>query len=102
MRDGIDIQLLPEEMLHAKAAVVDDDWMTIGSANLDPISLFSCLEINLGVAHPPAVTHVAAVIEAYRSRSRRLTYSEWKQRPWLERLLDRLWYRLRRWYASWG
>lgn len=33
--------------LHAKVALVDDEWATVGSSNLDPLSLFLNLECNL-------------------------------------------------------
>lgn len=33
--------------LHAKVALVDDEWSTIGSSNLDPLSLFLNLECNV-------------------------------------------------------
>ncbi|NRF69061.1 cardiolipin synthase ClsB [Aquincola sp. S2] len=33
--------------LHAKVAVVDDDWATVGSSNIDPLSLLLNLEANV-------------------------------------------------------
>lgn len=35
--------------LHAKAAVVDSDWATVGSSNIDPLSLLLNLEANVVV-----------------------------------------------------
>jgi cardiolipin synthase len=35
--------------LHAKVAVVDDDWSTVGSSNIDPLSLLLNLEANVVV-----------------------------------------------------
>jgi cardiolipin synthase len=35
--------------LHAKVAVVDDDWATVGSSNIDPLSLLLNLEANVVV-----------------------------------------------------
>jgi phosphatidylserine/phosphatidylglycerophosphate/cardiolipin synthase-like enzyme len=40
--------------VHAKIAVVDDEWLTIGSANLNEHSLFNDTELNL-VTHGPAL-----------------------------------------------
>jgi phosphatidylserine/phosphatidylglycerophosphate/cardiolipin synthase-like enzyme len=40
--------------VHAKIAIVDDRWLTIGSANLNEHSLFNDTEMNL-VAHDPVV-----------------------------------------------
>jgi cardiolipin synthase len=102
LRDGVRIYLFRGAKLHAKAAVVDDDWMTLGSANLDPISLFSCLEINASIQHRPLIAHLTRVIEDYQSRSVEYDIMNWVRRMWPERLLDWLWYHARRWYAKWG
>ena len=40
--------------IHAKIAIVDDDWFTLGSANLNEHSLFNDTEMNI-VAHDPAL-----------------------------------------------
>jgi cardiolipin synthase len=44
---GATIYLYTERPLHAKVAVIDDRWSTVGSSNLDPISLGLNLEGNL-------------------------------------------------------
>ncbi|HWB21967.1 MAG TPA: phospholipase D-like domain-containing protein [Gaiellaceae bacterium] len=44
--------------VHAKIAVVDDEWITIGSANLNEHSLFNDTELNL-VAHDPGLARDA-------------------------------------------
>ena len=41
--------------IHAKVAIVDDGWLTIGSANLNEHSLFNDTEMNV-VLHDPGVT----------------------------------------------
>jgi cardiolipin synthase A/B len=48
-RAGITIHEYRECPLHAKVAVVDGTWATVGSSNLDPLSLFLNLEANLVV-----------------------------------------------------
>jgi cardiolipin synthase len=47
--DGIKIYEYLERPLHAKIALIDDDWSTIGSSNLDPLSLALNLEANVVV-----------------------------------------------------
>lgn len=47
VRDGVQIHEYLERPLHGKVAVVDDDWVTIGSSNLDPLSLSLNLEANV-------------------------------------------------------
>lgn len=47
--DGIKVYEYLERPLHAKIALIDDDWSTIGSSNLDPLSLALNLEANVVV-----------------------------------------------------
>jgi cardiolipin synthase A/B len=46
---GIRIYEYTPAFLHAKVAVVDDDWATVGSSNIDPLSLLLNLEANVVV-----------------------------------------------------
>jgi cardiolipin synthase len=46
-RDGVKIHEYCKRPLHGKVAVVDDDWSTVGSSNLDPLSLSLNLEANV-------------------------------------------------------
>ncbi|MBS7456495.1 cardiolipin synthase ClsB [Coralloluteibacterium stylophorae] len=47
MRAGVVIHEYCRRPLHAKVALVDDEWATVGSSNLDPLSLALNLEANL-------------------------------------------------------
>ena len=72
--------------VHAKIGIVDDRWMTIGSANLNEHSLFNDTEMNL-------VTHDPAVARATRLR----LWSEHLDRPAKEldgdttEVIERIW-----------
>lgn len=46
-RAGVQIHEYCERPLHGKVAVIDDDWATVGSSNLDPTSLALNLEANV-------------------------------------------------------
>jgi len=46
---GIEIHEYQPSYLHAKVAVVDGLWATVGSSNIDPFSLMLALEANLAV-----------------------------------------------------
>jgi len=72
--------------VHAKVGIVDDMWLTVGSANLNEHSLFNDTEVNV-VLHDPAI-----------ARATRLRlWSEHLQRPEDEisgepaRIIDELW-----------
>lgn len=47
LRDGVRIHEYCQRPLHGKVALVDDEWSTVGSSNLDPLSLSLNLEANL-------------------------------------------------------
>ncbi|MGM9486392.1 cardiolipin synthase ClsB [Ideonella sp. YS5] len=47
LRSGVKIHEYIERPLHGKVAVVDDEWATVGSSNLDPLSLALNLEANV-------------------------------------------------------
>lgn len=47
LRDDVRIHEYCRRPLHGKVALVDDDWSTVGSSNLDPLSLSLNLEANL-------------------------------------------------------
>jgi phosphatidylserine/phosphatidylglycerophosphate/cardiolipin synthase-like enzyme len=72
--------------IHAKVGIVDDAWMTVGSANLNEHSLFNDTEMNL-------VTHDARLARQTRLR----LWSEHLQRPVSELagdptdVIDRVW-----------
>ena len=47
MRDGVEIHEYCRRPLHGKVALADYEWSTVGSSNLDPLSLSLNLEANL-------------------------------------------------------
>jgi cardiolipin synthase len=47
--NGVHIFEYTPAFLHAKVALVDDDWATVGSSNIDPLSLLLNLEANVVV-----------------------------------------------------
>jgi len=46
---GVEIYEYEASFLHAKVAVVDDTWATVGSSNMDPFSLLLAREANVAV-----------------------------------------------------
>ncbi|MGX5796251.1 cardiolipin synthase ClsB [Pseudomonas sp. E2-15] len=47
LKDGVVIHEYYQRPLHGKVALVDDEWSTVGSSNLDPLSLSLNLEANV-------------------------------------------------------
>src|SRR3569623_1589569 len=49
LRAGVEIHEYSSSLLHAKVAVIDGRWATVGSSNLDPLSLLLAREANVVV-----------------------------------------------------
>lgn len=89
---GVTVMRYHGAMMHAKFAVVDSAWATAGGANLDSMSLYWNLELNLALRHPRHVQKLAAIFNEYEMKSRAVTAAEAAARPLSQRLLSRLLY----------
>lgn len=77
-------------MIHAKTATVDGRWATVGTANIDRLSLTGNHEINLEFVSKRYASVMEGIFRRDLSQSRRLTWNEWQARPYLHRLGERL------------
>lgn len=96
LRAGVRIFEWDESVLHAKTAVVDGLWSTIGTFNFDYMSLRMNLEVNVSVLD----VRFAAVLEASFlqdfAQCREVFWADFRFRPLGQRLLEYLAYRLRK------
>jgi cardiolipin synthase len=70
LHNGVRVFEYMPAFLHAKVALVDDGWATVGSSNIDPLSLLLNLEANL-IVHDAAFTdQLAQQLEAALAESR--------------------------------
>jgi cardiolipin synthase len=60
---GIRIHEYQRSFLHGKVAVVDDRWATVGSSNIDPLSLLLAREANLVILDREFSVALAASID---------------------------------------
>lgn len=88
LRAGVEIYEWHERVLHAKTAVVDGEWTTVGSSNLDPFSAFVNLELNAGIFSRRFGAQMREQFERDLEKSRRIEMSDWRARPWTQRLLE--------------
>lgn len=98
LKAGIRIYEWHERVLHAKTAVIDDHWSTVGSSNLDPISLFRNLELNAVVRSPDFAAIVHRQFERDVARCREVSLETWQQRGLWERVRDWFFGQFRRFY----
>ena len=90
---GVEIHLYKPAILHAKVAVIDSRWVTVGSSNMDPFSLQLAREANI-VAEDAALATALAddLLAAIESDASRITVETWHSTPLHERLLMRICY----------
>jgi len=63
VEEGVLIHEYCKRPFHGKVAVVDDEWATVGSSNLDPLSLALNLEANVVVRDAAFATHLRERLE---------------------------------------
>ena len=63
LRNGIELYEYQKNILHGKIAVCDDRWMTIGSYNINNISTYASIELNLDVRNPVFAKEVREKLE---------------------------------------
>ena len=79
---GIEIHEYCRGYLHAKVAVIDGHWATVGSSNIDPFSLLLSREANVVVDDESFGAALATSIkETVATDSRRISPDFWKQQP---------------------
>ena len=101
LKAGVEIHEYAPSFLHAKVAVIDAHgarpWATVGSSNLDPLSLLLAREANVVVEDAAFAQDLRARLEhAMLHGGRVLDPARYALRSWHERALDRVAYVLMR------
>ena len=91
LQAGVQIHEYSPSFLHAKVAVIDGHWATVGSSNLDPLSLLMAREANVVVDDKRFAQDLRQrLVHAMTHEGRRVDPDSYTRRPWHQRLLDRL------------
>jgi len=90
LKAGVEIFERQGTILHSKVMLIDDSWVTIGSANLDYRSFHRNFELNVIVDSREFGLQVDAMITEDLVKSHRITLQEHEARSWVGRLLERL------------
>ena len=94
---GVEIHEYAASFLHAKVAVIDMRWATVGSSNLDPLSLLLAREANIVMDDTDFARVLRARLEiAMASGGQALDSDTYANRPWRQRMLDKIAYGLMR------
>lgn len=84
---GVEIHEYQRSELHAKAAVVDGGWATVGSSNLDPFSLLLAREANIAVRDGSFCAQLrASILHEIATGARQVPPTEWRRRGVVARL----------------
>jgi len=89
-RSGIRLFEWPGAMMHLKAAVIDGEWSTIGSYNIDPLSLLVNRELNVVLLGRAVGRRFESMFENDFVRAEELDSAGWGARGPLRRLAEQL------------
>jgi len=92
LKSGVKIYEHKTSLLHAKTAVVDEVWSTVGSTNMDYLSLLHNDEVNAVILSREFAVEMEKMFVKDLENSRRITWDEWKKRP--------LFPKIREWFVN--
>ena len=102
-RDGVRIFEYCKRPLHGKVALVDDQWATVGSSNLDPLSLSLNLEANLIVRDAGFNRELAGRLEQLMAEScREVPVTPGRRWPLLHQAWTTFLFHVLRGYPGWA
>ncbi|HEX9715016.1 MAG TPA: phospholipase D-like domain-containing protein, partial [Desulfurivibrionaceae bacterium] len=88
LQSGVKVYEHDTSLLHAKTAVVDQVWATVGSTNLDYLSLLSNDEVNAVILSKEFAVEMEKMFARDLADSKQIHWEEWKKRPLLPRLRE--------------
>jgi len=88
LRGGIRLLLYRNAMIHAKTATIDGKWTTIGTANMDRLSLAGNFEVNLEIYNEGLAAQMEHIFARDLTNAHELTLDEWRARPWFAKVSE--------------
>lgn len=96
LKSGIRIYEFQPRFTHSKIELCDD-WVSLGSSNLDRWNQYWNLDANQSVDDPRFTEQIVAYFERDFAKSKEITLTAWQQRPWQVRLSETI----SGWRISW-
>jgi cardiolipin synthase len=87
---GVRIFLYRHIMIHSKTATVDGLWSTIGSANIDRLSMLGNYELNIEVYSRTLAAQMERMFALDKTNAKELNLEEWERRPLPAKLVERV------------
>lgn len=75
---------------HSKSGIVDNDWLLVGSANLDNRSMHLNFELNVLVNMPERAAELAAILKRDYDSAQEIKLEKFRRRPLREKWLEAL------------
>ena len=97
LASGVRIYEYLPRMFHAKTAVIDGTWATIGTANMDYRSLFLNYELNLITRDEQLCRQLQAQFAVDVTESLEISRQVWAERKWKEYFFETIGWLSRRW-----
>ncbi|MGF1491218.1 MAG: phosphatidylserine/phosphatidylglycerophosphate/cardiolipin synthase family protein [Microcoleaceae cyanobacterium] len=91
LRYDIEVYEYQPSMMHAKLILVDKQWVSLGSANLDPRSFFQNDELNLSTASQELCQQIESFFLTAFQNSKPVNLRTWKRRSIWERMIATFW-----------
>jgi cardiolipin synthase len=88
LKSGVKLYEHSTSLLHAKTAVVDKVWSTVGSTNMDYLSLLSNDEVNAVILSHEFAVEMEKMFVRDLENSRQIQWDEWKKRPFLPKIRE--------------
>ena len=86
LKSGVKLYEHKSSLLHAKTAVIDGVWSTVGSTNMDFLSLLGNDEVNAVILDREFARQMERMFAADLAASKPILRTEWEKRPMLPRL----------------
>jgi cardiolipin synthase len=88
LKSGVKIYEQSTSLLHAKTAVIDNVWSTVGSTNMDFLSLLHNDEVNAVILNREFAREMELMFARDLAESRQIHWEEWQKRPILPRVRE--------------
>jgi cardiolipin synthase len=97
LKSGVKIYEHSTSLLHAKTAVIDKVWSTVGSTNMDFLSLLNNDEVNAVILSHEFAVEMEKMFVRDLENSRQIQLDEWEKRPLSQRIRDWFTHLFSRW-----
>ncbi len=86
LKVGVKIFLYQGRMIHTKSVIIDNEWATVGTMNLDNISLMYNFEANLVSNNTAFARELLTHFEEDLTKCQEVTLPEWNRRFFVEKI----------------